>query len=102
MTESEIQKYCRFLSEQEHKRDKQMNMIKSSLDEIREELKHFHVENESVHNEDGQNSSQTLKEIPELGDWFKEIQEKVKSLKRMNKTLSDCLALFDKDHKHLP
>jgi hypothetical protein len=98
MTESEVREYCRLLFDQVPEKDKQINMIRYTLNEIAEELKLFHIENKHVRIGDSQNSVQILQDISELKDQLKEVHEKIELLKRMNRIFSNCLTILSKDY----
>ena len=98
MTESEVREYCRLLFDQVPEKDKQINMIRYTLNEIAEELKFFHIENKYVRIGDSQNSVQILQDISELKDQLKEVHGKIELLKRMNRIFSNCLTILSKDY----
>jgi hypothetical protein len=98
MTESEAIEYCRFLFGQAPKKDKPINMIRYTLNEITEELKFFHIENKYVLIGDSQNSVQILHDISELKGQLKGVHERIELLKRMNWIFSSCLVILNKDY----
>jgi hypothetical protein len=97
MTEAEVQEYCWLLFDQTPEKDKQINMIRYTLNEIAEETC-FHIENKYARIGGNSNSVQILHDISELKDQLKEVHEKIELLKRMNRIFSNDLAVLSKDH----
>ncbi|WP_460198468.1 hypothetical protein [Segatella asaccharophila] len=97
MTEAEVREYCRLFFNQTPEKDKQINMIRYTLNEIAEETC-FHIENKYARIGGNPNSVQILQDISELKDQLKEVHEKIELLKRMNRIFSNCLVVLSKDH----
>ena len=97
MTEAEVLEYCRLLFDQASEKDKQINMIQYTLNEI-EKGTFFHIENKHARIGDNRNSVQILQDISELKDQLKEVHGKIELLKRMNRMFSSCLAVLNKDN----
>lgn len=97
MTEAEVREYCRLFFNQTPEKDKQINMIRYTLNEIAEETC-FHIENKYARIGGNPNSVQILQDISELKDQLKEVHEKIELLKRMNRIFSNYLEVLSKDH----
>jgi hypothetical protein len=97
MTEAEVRKYCWLLFDQAPEKDKQINMIRYTLNEITEET-FFHIENKYARIGGNPKSVQLLQDISELKDQLKEVHEKIELLKRMNRIFSNYLEVLSKDH----
>jgi chaperonin cofactor prefoldin len=95
MTESEVREYCRFLFDQTPG-NKQINMIRYTLNEIEKETV-SHIETKYARIGNYQNLVQMPYDISELKDQLKEVHEKIELLKRMNRILSSCLDVLNKN-----
>ena len=97
MTESEVREYCRLLFDQVPEKDKQINMIRYTLNEIEKETV-SHIETKYARIGNYQNLVQMPYDISELKDQLKEVHEKIELLKRMNRIFSNCLTILSKDY----